>query len=81
MFSFLKKKINIPTGEEKTIEAAETWRVSWKSRYGRYADDTKSEAEFFFSEKDANDFANRLRDAFKLIRHSSGNTVSVEKNK
>jgi hypothetical protein len=81
MFSFLKKKVNIPTGEEKTIEAAETWRVSWMSRHDRYAHDTRLESEFFFSEEDANNFANSLRNAFKLIRHSSGNTVSIEKNK
>lgn len=81
MFSFLKKKVNIPTAEEKTIEAAETWRVSWIGRYGRFAHDTRLESEFFFSEEDANDFANSLRNAFKLIRHSSEDTVSVEKNK
>ena len=77
---FFRKKIKFPSGQQKTVEAAETWRVSWYSRYGEYFGNTREEVEVFFSEKDAKDFADSLRNAFKLLRHKSLTTVTVKKN-
>lgn len=74
------KWLSIPTGETKEVKAYESWTVRWRSRHGEYNFEAKDECEVFTNEKDADDFAKSLRDAFKLIRHTSGNSVSVKKN-
>jgi hypothetical protein len=74
------KKITIPTDATKDVLARESWKVMWISRCGQFSGDTNKECEFFLSEKEANDFAEALRAAFKLIRHTSNTCVSVQKN-
>lgn len=76
----LFKKLFIPNGKEEAITAYETWVVRWISRYGWYGSDTREECEVFTTKKDAEKFATRLREAFKLIRHSACNKVEVSKN-
>lgn len=77
----LKKIFRIPTGDTKEVEAAELWEVRWMSRYGMYKTDVQDEIEVFFSEDDANAFADSLRKAFKLLRYSLGAGVSVKVKK
>jgi hypothetical protein len=78
LFTF--KKIIIPSGETQELTAYESWTVRWLSRHGYYSSDTRTEVEVFTNEEDANAFAEELRNAFKLIKHTSGITVKVEKN-
>jgi hypothetical protein len=75
----LFKKLFIPSGEKKEITTFENWSVRWLSRNGQYGGDTQKEAEFFTNKDDAEKFANELRDAFKLIKHTSGTKVDVMK--
>lgn len=77
----LFKWLSIPTGATKEVKAYESWSVRWTSRYNNYMTGTKQEAEFFTNEKDAEDFAKSLRDAFKLLKHTSDTKVTVEKTK
>ncbi len=76
--NFWTKDYVIPDGK-RTIEGAQTWEVRWQSRSGEFSSDTKPELAIFFSESDANDFAQALRDAFTLIRYKSavGTQVTV----
>lgn len=74
------KKLKVPaTNEVKEIDAVQMWEVRWKSRYGQFNGDTRPELECFPSEIAANEFAEALRAAFKLIRHTSGDNVVVRK--
>lgn len=77
---FFKKMIEAPVSNEtQLIEAVQLWEVRWRSRHGQFHADTRPEMEAFPSEIEAQRFADALRNAFKLIRHSSGDAVSVQK--
>ncbi len=55
------------------------WEVRWTSRHGKYHGDVREELECFVSQELADGFAESLRAAFRLIRHSSETKVTVEK--
>ena len=78
------KKILIPSGEKTTVVAYNSWVVRWQSADGS-ADSPlsykKPQAEIFPSEQDAENFAQQLREAFKLVRYTGGATkVTVQAN-
>lgn len=75
------KKVTSPqSNETKEIDAIQLWKVQWTSRHGPYSSDTSQEFEAFTSEEQANEFATALRNAFELIKHTSGKKVVVTKN-
>jgi hypothetical protein len=74
------KKIFVPNGQTQELEAFESWTVRWISRHGTTHYDTQKEAEVFTNEKDAEKFATELKNAFKLLRHTSGTNVRISKN-
>lgn len=74
------RKLFIPSGEQEEILVYESWIVKWESRKGQHSGDVDKEMEIFTSKEDAEKFAEQLRKAFKLIRHTSGTHVKVEKN-
>jgi len=73
---FKTKKVNIPEGN-KTIVAAQSWVVRWKSTPSRYRDE--EQAEFFTEEDAAYEFAKALKAAFKLTK-TYCNDISVKEN-
>jgi len=76
------KKTTVPkTNETKEVDAVQLWIVKWLSRYDQYSSSTKTEFEAFTDENKANEFAQSLRNAFKLIRHTSDTNVIVYKQK
>lgn len=82
MFPFTKKltvkQTEVPASNEvKTIENVQLWYVGWISRDGDASWNTNKETEAFTSEQEANDFAQSLRNAFKLLRHTSNTRVVV----
>lgn len=75
------KLLRIPSGT-KNIEAVQMWEVRWTSLHGRYSClDQKPELEAFCSEELANEFAQALRDAFKLVGTTAHTRVIVSKKK
>lgn len=76
---FSKKKIIIPTGDEKSIKAIESWKVTWNS-YSEHSYQSNEQCEFLTSEKEANELATELRKAFKLIKQQMNIEVKVKKN-
>jgi hypothetical protein len=72
-------KIFFRDKQEMSVDVWEAWEVRWTSRYGAFASDTKPEMKIFTTEEDANQFADALRDAFKLIKTTSGTGVSIIK--
>ena len=79
MKKLFKRKKEIPTGQTIKVDVYEIWMVRWRSRSGLYHSDTKDTAEAFTNEQDARKFEKALKDAFKLIRHTSGTNITVEK--
>jgi len=66
--------------QETSVDVvADTWEVSWYSRHGEYSSDTRRECRFFLRESEAKEFADALRDAFKLIKYTSGDSVYLVK--
>jgi hypothetical protein len=77
---WFKKKIEVPVSNEtQIVESIQLWYVRWTSRYGNFSGETKKEIEAFPTESEANDFATALRNAFKLVRHTSDVEVIVER--
>jgi glutamate dehydrogenase/leucine dehydrogenase len=76
------KWLTVPwSNETKQIQVMQTWEVRWQSRNGEYSGNVKPEAEVFTSEEEAVEFANSLKKAFRLIRHTSGTSVSISKSR
>ena len=67
------------TNQTREVEAVQMWNVRWQSRNGEYTDDTQPELEAFPTEAQAQEFATALRNAFALIRYTSGTRVSVRR--
>lgn len=72
------KWLTVPASNEtREIEVAQLWEVRWKSRHGPYHSDVRPEVEAFPSRQAAEEFAESLRNAFDLVRHTSGTKVTV----
>lgn len=72
--------INIFKKETKQLTSGvDTWIVKWTRRYGQYSSDTEQCYQAFTNEKEAEEFADSIRRAHKLIGNTSGTYVSVKK--
>ena len=67
------------TNQTREVEAVQMWNVRWQSRNGKYSGDVQPELEAFPTEAQAQEFATTLRNAFALLRHTSGTRVSVSR--
>ena len=81
---FIKKLNNLvrPHKVREIVEevpGAHVWMVSWEARYGDYVQDTKRVAKAFLNEDDANQFAESLRMAHKLLQNTNSLRIKVEK--
>ena len=77
-FKLLLKKLWVPASNEMiAVDAVQLWEVRWTSRFGSFSTDTRPEMEVFPSEADANNFAESLKQAFKLTRVTADNHVTV----
>lgn len=79
MFKIIRKIIKLGAQSEANLEVTELWSVRWYRRDGEYSHNTEKCCEFFTSEDDAKIFKQRLDDAFKLLRYSSGTNVELRK--
>lgn len=66
-------------GEKQLNSGIDTWIVEWTRRYGRFADDTEQCYQAFTNKEEADEFADSIRKAHKLIGNTSGTHVSVHK--
>lgn len=74
------KKIECPKSDTlESLRAVQLTYVSWYKRTGDYYHNIEKCVEAFPSEDDAEKFAESLRCAFKLIRHTARNKVIVYK--
>jgi hypothetical protein len=66
--------------QETSVQFIQTWEVRWYSRHGEYHGDVRQEVMVFPDKDSAEEFKKALVDAFKLIKHTSLVTVSIEEN-
>lgn len=77
--NWFRKQINAPSGETVSLDGLVTWTVRWTSKTGDYPYTVKrAEVQAFTNEADAQHFAQSLRDAFSLLRHTAESRVDVE---
>lgn len=77
---FFKKFVEVPVSNEtQLIEAVQLWEVRWSSRWGELSTNVRDEVEAFPSEIEAKHFFDALVNAFALVRHTSGNRVTMKK--
>lgn len=69
------------SNETEQTQAVQMWEVRWRSRNGEFSCDTQPELEAFTSWDAAEEFATALRNAYALVRTTSGTTVTVTKAK
>ncbi|MEM5592856.1 hypothetical protein AAHH67_15810 [Niallia circulans] len=71
--------LNIFKKGHKTLTTdIETWVVRWNKRNGEFSNDYKEFAQFFTNKEDAEDFADSLRRATKLLGHTASHLRWVE---
>ena len=66
-------------GYDTLTSGVETWIVEWTKRVGQYSSDTRQCYQAFTNKQEANDFADSIRRAHKLIGNTSGTGVYVYK--
>lgn len=74
-------KINSIFGVKKVknVQGAEIYTVSWMSRFGDYSSDTNRVYKAFLTKEDAEEFAQSLRDAHKLLRNTNSIKITITK--
>ena len=65
--------------EQAVVRTLQLWEVRWMSRYDMFGTSTRPEIRVFPSREEAVEFAKALKDAFKLIKHTSGTRVVMSK--
>lgn len=74
--------INIFKKRNKQLNSyIDIWIVEWERRYGRWNGDTERCYQAFTDKAEAEAFAEDIKRAHKLIGNTSGNYVSVKKQK
>ncbi len=68
-------------GTRQLTSGVDTWVVEWTRRYGRFSGDTERCYQAFTNKEEAEDFADSIRRAHKLIGNTSETYVSVSKQK
>ena len=76
--TFRKKTIDVPCcNHTEPVPAVVLWYVRWYRRHGVFMHDVSVCVVAFPVKADATRFAEALRAAYALIRHTSGTEVSV----
>lgn len=80
--ALVRKPVEVPaTNETKTVDGVQVWTVRWLSRYGEFSGNVREEVAAFVNEQEAKDFKESIENAFKLLRHTSGTTVILTREK
>jgi len=73
---FFKKKVRMPeSNATKEVDGVQVYVVTWTSRWGSYSSNTNQEFEAFIDKDQAEEFAESIRKAFKLLRFTAENKV------
>ena len=66
-------------GTKQLTSGVDTWIVEWTRRYGKFSTDTEMCYQAFTNKEEAEEFADNIRRAHKLIGNTYGTNVSVRK--
>lgn len=64
-------------GTQQLTSGVDTWTVEWTSRYGKFSDSTTKRYQAFTNKDEAEDFADSIRRAHKLIGNSCSSETQV----
>jgi hypothetical protein len=64
-------------GHRTLTSDLEVWVVRWNQRYGEFSTDIKEIAQFFTNKEEAEEFADSLRRANKLLGHTASHLTWV----
>lgn len=67
-------------GVKQLNSGIDTWVVRWTKRWGAYHGETTECYQAFTNKKEAEEFAESIRRAHKLIGNTSGTRVSITKS-
>lgn len=67
-------------GTKQLTSGLDTWVVEWTCRYGQFCGDTKQCLQAFTNKDEAEDFADSIRRAHKLIGNSCCRETKVTVN-
>jgi len=73
--------INIFKKGVRSVDAVDTWVVSWYKRHGKYMDDEKKAYMAFTNKDDAMAFRDEIDRANALIGNTYHETATIEKQK
>ena len=76
----LFKRTQVPVDDEKEVDAVRVWFVEWTSRFGSCTFEEKKEAVAFLSPETAQEYKTALDNAFKLIRYTAKNEVTIRES-
>jgi len=74
------KKIFLPTGQVKEVDALESWTVSWKARTGDFSGNWRMCYEVFIDENTAKEYKQRLEESTKFLRDEWTRDIKLTKN-
>ena len=66
-------------GTKQLHSGIDTYIVEWTRRYGQFSDQTEKCYQAFADEEEANEFADSIRRAHKLIGNTYGTEVRIRK--
>lgn len=80
---FFKKEEKVPVVDERTVDGAKVWVVSWNSLSGKWPDsptlvNVKRVAKAFVDKDDATSFKEALEKAMKLLQCSFVIDIKME---
>jgi len=70
--------------EEKEVDGAEVWILTWKAYYCSFCDEVVNNimiSKAFLNENDAEDFAKSLKDANELLQNKTNLRIEIVKQK
>ena len=65
--------------KDRDVTMVDVWVVSWDARYGKWSDSKERESRAFITRKDANDFAQLLRDSQKNLCYTENINITIKK--
>lgn len=65
--------------KDRDVTVVDVWVVSWDARYGKWCDSKERVSRAFITRKDAEDFAQLLRESQKNLCYTENINITIKK--
>ena len=65
--------------KDRDVTMVDVWVVSWDARYDKWCDSKERAIRAFLTKKDANDFAQLLRESQKNLCYTENINITIKK--